>query len=170
MFDSDIKVIGKHATYIKFLSKKTTELNKDFVGAEVFRRYIDVYIAGAVLGILKKRKADIDNTPNGDSAMIFASAVINEQSNLKFLYRMILLLDDASLSNDDRVDLAFRNDTDNEKLKAGMEVFNSYARGGIEWLYEKFTDGATTKEDYLQKIAEIVNEFKQDFSESFIES
>ncbi len=164
MFDSDIKVIGKHATYIKFLSKKTTELNKEFVGAEVFRRYIDVYIAGAILGILKKRKADIDNAPNGDSAMIFAAAVINEQSNLKFLYRMILLLDDTSLSNDDRVDLAFRNDTDSEKLKAGMEVFNSYARGGIEWLYEKFTDGATTKEDYLQKIAEIVRDFDEFFN------
>ena len=161
MFDSDIKIVGKHATYIKFLSKKTTELNKDFAGAEIFRRYIDVYIAGAMLGILKKRKSEVDNAPNGDTAMIFASAVINEQSNLKFLYRMILLLDDAALSNDDRVDLAFRNDTNNEKLKAGMEVFNSYARGGIEWFYEKFTDGATTKEDYLQKIAEIVRDFEE---------
>lgn len=166
MFDKDIKVIGKHASYIKFLSKKTAELKKDFVGAEIFRRYIDVYIAGAIIGLVKNRKADVDATPNGDSAMIFASAVINEQSKLKLLYRTALLIDNKSLSDDDRIDLAFRYDTNETKLKEGMEVFNSYARGGIEWLYEKFTENATSKEDYLERLANIVLEFNQDYSGS----
>lgn len=163
MFDNDIRVVGKHATYIKFLSKKTAELKKDFAGAEIFRRYIDVYMAGAIIGLVKNRKAEVDNTPNGDTAMILAAAVVSEQAQLKFLYRLIMLLDNPSLSADDRVDLAFRYDAEPEKVKENMAVFNSYVRGGIEWLYEKFTDGATTKDDYLAKIREIVSEFKEDY-------
>lgn len=165
MFDKDIKIVGKHASYIKFLAKKSGELRRDFVGAEVFRRYIDVYIAGATIGLVKNLKTDADNTPNGDSAMIFAAAVINEQLKLKFLYRAAMLLDNPALSADERIDLAFRFDTDEVKLKEGMEIFNSYARGGIEWLYEEFTTNATTKEDYLEKITTIVNDFHEDYSE-----
>ncbi len=164
MFDKDIKVTGKHATYIKFLSKKTTELKKDFIGAEVFKRYIDVYMLGAVIGLIKRRKSDVDTSVD-DSAMIFAAAVINEQANLKFVYRLVQLLDNPKLSADERVDLAFRYDADNDKLKEGMDLFNMYARGGIEWLYENFTENATTKEDFLEKIADIVNEYKNNYYE-----
>lgn len=166
MFDSEIKITGKHASYIKFLAKKTTELNKDFSGAAIFKRYVDVYMTGAIIGLAKKRKAAVDNSVD-DTATIFDAAVIGEQSNLKFIYRLVIMLNDPALSNDEKVDMAFRYDTDAEKVKTGMQIFNSYARGGIEWLYEKFTDGITTKEDYLQKIAEVVSEFKQDYIESY---
>ena len=33
-----------------------------------------------------------------------------------------------------------------------MKLFNSYVRGGIEWLYEQFTSGATTRDEYIAKI------------------
>ena len=46
MFDGDIKITGKHATYIKFLASKSVQLNKNIPCAGVFKRYIDVYIAG----------------------------------------------------------------------------------------------------------------------------
>lgn len=165
MFDKDIKILGKHATYIKFLAKKTTELNKNAISAEVFRRYLDVYIAGVTIGLVKHLKADVDNTSD-DYANLLASQVIGEQSKLKMLYRMTQLLDDTSLSADDRIDLAFRYDSNDEKVKQGMDAFNSYARGGIEWLYEYFTSEATTKEDYLEKIALLVSEFGQDYEEA----
>ena len=45
MFDNDIKITGKHASYLKFLTKKSTELKKDAKSAEIFKRYIDVYMA-----------------------------------------------------------------------------------------------------------------------------
>ncbi|MCD7728405.1 MAG: hypothetical protein LUI60_00640, partial [Clostridia bacterium] len=121
--------------------------------------YIDVYIAGAIMGILNNRKADVDNSPNGDTANLLASQVIGEQSRLKFLYRLIILLHDSDMTNDEKVDFAFRNDTNQDVLKKGMDIFNSYARGGIELLYEKFTEGATTKDDYIERISEIVAEF-----------
>ena len=116
-----------------------------------------------MFGLLKNIKAEIDTT-NKDNITIFAEQVIKEQSRLIHLYRIVMLLDNKALSDDERIDLAFRYTADADKVKAGMDVFNAYARGGIEWLYEKLTDGATTKEDYLQKLVEIIDEFQQDFA------
>ncbi len=162
MFDNDIKITGKHANYLKFLTKKSTELKKDAKSAEIFKRYIDVYMAGIIVGAVKNRKADTDNSID-DSANLLASAVIGEQDRLKFLYRLVMLIDDPSLSVEDRIDNAFRYDGDVAKVKDGMAIINSYARGGIEWLYEKFNDGVTTQEDYYRIVYELTKEYCEDY-------
>ncbi len=166
MFDGDIKITGKHATYIKFLASKSVQLNKNIPCAGVFKRYIDVYIAGITIGLVKNLKSSVDNSVE-DSANILASAVINEQSKLKILYRIMNLIDDTSLTSDERIDLAFRYDADEEHIKKGMELFNSYARGGIEWIYEEITQNAVTNDDYLEKLASLVKDFSQDYAGSF---
>ena len=43
-----------------------------------------------------------------------------------------------------------------------MKLFNTYVRGGIEWLYEQFTTGATTRDEYITKIHEIVEAFSEE--------
>lgn len=163
MFDNDIKITGKHASYIKFLAQKTTALNKDAVSAGIFKCYIDVYMAGVIIGAVKNRKAEVDNSID-DSANILAAVVINEQAKLKFLYRIVMLTDDTTLTPDVRIDKAFRYDSDAEKVKEGMAIFNSYARGGIEWLYENITDGAISQEDYIRRLQEIISEYDEDYS------
>lgn len=167
MFDGEIKISGKHALYIKFLASKTTQLNKGVPCAGAFKRYIDVYIAGATIGLVKKLKSPTDNTVS-ETATLFADAVIGEQEKLKILYRIMQLIDDPSLSCDDRIDLAFRYDADDAHVKKGMELFNSYARGGIQWLYDEISENVTTQEDYYENIAELVKNFSQDYEESFI--
>ena len=162
MFDNDIKITGKHASYLKFLTKKSTELKKDAKSAEIFKRYIDVYMAGIIVGAVKNRKADTDNSID-DSANLLASAVIGEQDRLKFLYRLVLLTDNPAISIEDRIDNAFRYDGDADKVKEGMTIINSYARGGIEWLYEKFNDGVTTQEDYYRVVYELTKEYSEDY-------
>ena len=162
MFDNDIKITGKHASYLKFLTKKSTELKKDAKSAEIFKRYIDVYMAGIIIGAVKNMKADTDNSID-DSANILASAVIGEQDRLKFLYRLVMLIDNPSLSVEDRIDNAFRYDGDVAKVKYGMGIINSYARGGIEWLYEKFNDGVLTQEDYYRVVYELTKEYSEDY-------
>ena len=72
----------------------------------------------------------------------------------------------ANLSDDELVSRAFKED-DVDKSKENMELYNQYFRGGIEWLYEMVTDDATTKEDYLNNINELIETFKKDFSDSF---
>lgn len=49
------------------------------------------------------------------------------------------LIDNQSLTADERIDLAFRYDVEDTYVKKGMEILNSYARGGIEWLCEEIT-------------------------------
>ena len=166
MFEGEIKITGKHASYIKYLSAKTLQLNKNAPCIAIFNRHIDVYIAGVTIGLVKKLKAQSDNTIS-DSATLFADAVIGEQQKLKVLYRIMHLIDDPNLSSDARRDLAFRYDTEEDYVKKGMELFNSYARGGIEWLYDEITSNATTKDDHIFNIKGIVDNYVQDYDEAF---
>ena len=39
MFDGEIKITGKHASYVKFLAAKTTQLNKGVPCVGAFKRY-----------------------------------------------------------------------------------------------------------------------------------
>lgn len=79
---------------------------------------------------------------------------------------MAMLLDKSvELSPEERVDRAFRYDTLPEKaeeFKQNMELFHDYVRGGIELLYEQFTDGCITRDDYLTKTYEVMSTFKKE--------
>jgi hypothetical protein len=153
MFDKDIVLKGKHAAYIKFLSEKTEKLNKDVKTISLFSRYIDVFMVGALIGAFNRKIAEKDNT-SSESATIFADAVIKEKLNLDYIYKLVLLNDNTKkLSNDQKVDEIFRHDGD-------FELFMQYVRGGIESLYEHFTEGATTKDDYYDKMTELVEDIR----------
>ena len=41
-----------------------------------------------------------------------------------------------------------------------MEVFNSYVRGGLEVMKERFLDGCSSDDDYLRRTMERFQEFK----------
>lgn len=152
MFDKDYNIKGKHATFTKFL--------KDT--ANVFDRYMDVYMLGAILGLLNGRLEPEDNT-NKDDAEIPFSVFHKEKMKCEFIYRMIMLLDETTkLTLEQRTDRAFREDTNEQAMVKNMELFNSYVRGGIEYLYEKFSEDCVTEDDYLNKVYEFVNRFKFD--------
>ncbi|PFL68551.1 hypothetical protein COJ36_07095 [Priestia megaterium] len=155
MFENDLTIVGKHATYTRFLVNEVS----------VFKRYIDVYMNGAIFGFLYGRKSEKDKE-SSDRANILAGAFITEKTRCDFIYRLIMLLDETSnLTVEQRIDRAFRDDAQNNKSEsqiANMEMFNSYVLGGIEVLYEKFTEDCTTKEDYIDKIHEIVSNFKEE--------
>lgn len=155
MFTGDILLKGKYATYLKYLSQKTEKNDHKEKVAGVFERHIDVYMTGAIVGLAFGLKADDDNS-SSDTVKLFSDAVNREQDNLLSIFRMVMLIDNTgNLSPDQKIERAFKNpDTDENK-----KLFNSYVRGGIGWLYDQFTSGATTKDDYLRKIYEIVDAF-----------
>ena len=157
MFTSDILLKGKHASYADFLSKSTEQNDKSKKVAGVLDTIYDVYAMGAVIGLYLGLKAPEDKESN-DTKRIFAEKVIKEQLNLEFIYRLVMLVDNSVATNEEKIGRAFKED-DN---KNNMELFNSYVRGGIEWLYEQFTSTANTKDEYLEKIYEIVDEFNQE--------
>lgn len=156
MFENDFTLTGKHATYVKYLAND----------AKLYKRYIDVYMNGAVFGLLHNRTAPIDKDST-DRARIYADAFANCRMECVFLYRLVMLLGQTSnLESPERIDRAFRddaNDSEPEKLKANLDLFNSYVRGGIEEIYEELIDGhGTTPEEYLDRAMEVMEEFRND--------
>lgn len=155
MFTSDIFVRGKHATYLKYLSKKTEKNDRKEKVAGVFERAIDVYMTAPIIGLVYGlRRDEVD--PNSDTVKIFTDTVNREQLNLVSIYRTVLLVDNSrGLTADEKIEQAFRTPDTTENMK----IFNAYLRGGIEWLYEQITTGAVTRDEYLAKIYEIVGNF-----------
>jgi len=155
MFTNDIYIRGKHATYLKYLSQKTEKNDRNEVVAGVFERMIDVYMTGAIIGVLYGLRKEDENA-SSDTVKIFADAVTREQDNLKNIFTIVLLVDNSrGLTADEKIECAFRNPDTPENMK----IFNAYVKGGIEWLYEAFTTDATTKDEYIARIYEVVNDF-----------
>lgn len=165
MFEKNYRLLGKHATYAKFL--------KD--DAKIFDTIIGAYINGAIFGLLYNRTAPIDRE-SSDDANIMSEQFNTHNDKCRFVYRLVMLLDEkSSLTPQRRIDRAFRDDAETEKenyeeiMKENMEVFHSYVRGGIEQLYEDFVTGCTSSDDYITRIHEQLNSFFETLSSENVE-
>lgn len=156
MFESDITINGKHATYMKFLVNH----------AKLFARYFDVYVNAAILGYLYGKKSQKDSEST-DRARIYADVLIKEKKQIEYIYRLIMLLDDEIISKDERINRAFRWDAYNngKELEQNIKLFNDYVFGGIEILYEDYCSDCTMEEDYIDKAYDVVKKFDEDLSE-----
>lgn len=155
MFESDYALVGKHATYMKFLVNE----------ARLYERYIDVYLNGAVFGLLYNCMAVRDNSSQ-DRARVYADAFATCRDDCLFLYRLVMLLDESTcISAEERIDRVFRHDADPkqvEHLEKNMDLFHSYVRGGIEILYGKIVEGCITEEDYIARLYEMMKSFSEE--------
>ena len=164
MFEQDYNIVGKHASYLKYLAKKNAQEDSDgnMKSAMIFERYIDVYMNAAVWGLLYERTAKVDNASK-DRARIYADAYARERDTCVFLFRLVMLLEKkTNASQQERIDRAFRYDTQigkEEEMKTCLDLFHSYVRGGIEVLYERLTDGCSERDDYVTRIYELMSQF-----------
>ena len=166
MFDNDMQIHGKYATYWKALSQlpgNAVETSKNF---KIFENYIYVYMVAPIIGMLNGRKGQYDPADNSkDTAGILANVQIKNASKLKYIYRLIMLLDDSEgLSDEEKINRAFREDGNEEAVKKGMELYRAYFFGGLEVLYETFVLGCITEDDYIRKMFDFVSEFKDEQS------
>ncbi|MDE7308451.1 MAG: hypothetical protein K2N61_07280 [Lachnospiraceae bacterium] len=153
LFENDMTFTGKHATYMKYLVNE----------AQLYDDYIDVYMNAAVFGYLYCEKRDKDNDST-DRARIYADAFSNHRDECVFLYRIITLLDDRDMEIEERLNRAFRCDAESNKqdiVQECLDSFNSYVRGGIEYMYKQFTTGCTSKDDYIRQSYEVSRKFKE---------
>lgn len=152
LFENDVTITGKHATQLKFLVNE----------AKLYNDYIDVYMNAAVFGFFYSKKEERDNE-SADRARIYADAFSNHRPECVFIYRLITLLDDESLGIEERLDKAFRYDANPDKeedLQKCIDVFNAYVRGGIDYMYNLFTAGCTSRDDYIRATFEASRNFK----------
>lgn len=51
-----------------------------------------------------------------------------------------------------------------ERILADEERFDSYVRGGIDLLYEKLIEGASSPEEYISRLYDFIEEFQDKFN------
>jgi hypothetical protein len=166
MFDKDMQIRGKYATYWKALTQlpgNAAETSKNF---KIFENYISTYMVAPIIGLLNGRKGQYDPADDSkDTAGMLAEIQIKNSSKLKYIYRMIILSDDTlGLTDEEKIDMAFRENDDPESVKRGMELYTAYFFGGLEILYETFVSNCITDDDYIAKMFEFVSDFKEEQS------
>lgn len=166
MFDKDMQIRGKYATYWKALTQlpgNAVETSKNF---KIFENYIYVYMVAPIIGLLNGRMGQYDPADDSkDTAGMLAEIQIKNASKLKYIYRLIVLVDDsAGLTDEEKINMAFREDNNEESVRKGMELYMAYFFGGLEVLYETFVQECVTEDDYIRKMFDFVSEFKDEQS------
>lgn len=172
LFSNEIEFRGKYATYARFL--------RDDV--KIVQTFREAYVLGVIVGFMNNKTETDDNTPEVSSASIFPTELSKRKTDLRFIYRIIMLLkEEQGFSLDDYKNRAFRDDPEDDKetYNNNMKLFNSYACGGVEFLYEIFKNETEIDKvvdklrAFLYKLScdvgllvdEELPEFKPDFGE-----
>ena len=155
LFDKEFEFKGKYATYCRFL--------KNDIG--LFKTFREAYATSALIGFLFSIKK-IDNDEKVQTASILASELAQKRTDLTYIYRLIMLLD--SIPNATILDIqnrTFKDDAESdnypEKVTKNMATFNTYANGGIEFLYERFKNCSEVK-DTINELNDFILEFIED--------
>lgn len=164
MFDKQYRFKGMHAVRVDALTSVFDEVSK----AKLFERNVDVYANAPLVGFLYGRRAEADDAKNPETNQVYnqnvmGDRVIYSQEELLYNFKLIMLLDKAYEPDEEkRINKAFRHmgedPTDEER-------FDSYVRGGVDVLYEKLINGASTPEDYANKLYDFIEEFHEKFNE-----
>lgn len=165
MFDKDFRITGKHANYWKDLCELAGNVpdREQHNNFKIFKAYIDAYIVCPLIGFQYNRKGVIDNSEDGNAGML-AEVFGKRRNELKYVYQIIMLLDEDSEPDEDkRMYRAFKfsDERPEDKLfiEENMKVFNAYFLGGLEILHEEFVEQCHDEDDYLKKMYAYVKRF-----------
>ena len=154
LFDNEIEFNGKYATMVRFL--------KEELG--LFGTFREAYVVASIVGFINEREMTEDTQEKVQAASIFPNELNKRKPDLRFIYRLIMLLkEEPNFTLDDYKNRTFRDDPEENQdvMKQNMEIFNSYACGGIEFLYEKFQDSTRT-EDTVDTLYDFLHRFSVD--------
>lgn len=128
IYDHEIVVRGYHARCLDELVRKT----------QIFKTYIDVFIAAAIIGLIENRKSPLSKRPGSEDdnpRKIDGEALRGRSELIDALYKSIILnsFSDETNVKDKAVEL-LKESSPNPTDKT---LFESYVGGGLEYLYEK---------------------------------
>lgn len=150
LFYNEVEFVGKYSQMVRFLKEKFS----------LFPTYREVYLISAAVGFyLNKHETPGLADEKVQPSSIFPNELMKKRNEFRFIYRIIMLANDQEgYSIDDYMNHAFRDDTESEQvrdmIKENMKVFNSYACGGLEYLFRIFEN-----QDSEEKVAETLYEF-----------
>ena len=149
-----------HLIYRLLYEKRLADNFTDSFGNYRNHNY-DVYINAPLIGFLYGRKGIKNSDGNVSFQNIFPEQMINASDQLKFILRLILLLDKEYEPDEaKRIDKAFRYFGTEEDLA----LFDQYVLGGVEVLYEKLIEGANGPDEYIERLYDFVEEFNDRFN------
>lgn len=155
LFENEIEFNGKYATIVRHL--------KEDLG--LFTTFREAYITSAIIGYVNKRTETDGANDKVQPASIFPNELSKRKHDLRFLYRIIMLVEETpEFTIDDYMNRAFRDDAEdsnNSNLKQNMAIFNSYVCGGLDFLNERFGSLNRT-DDIVDTLYEMVHNFSVD--------
>ncbi len=124
--------VGKHRDYVDKLWKQGK------IQESYFKRLVDLYAVAAVIGLKTKRRSPEERDDSDIKRTIQMKQLNENYQTLLPIMRLVLIMDESrNMSFEEKLESAFLISEDEETYKKNMELFNSYARGGVEYLYEK---------------------------------
>ena len=168
MFERDYNFKGKHANIV---TRLTTEIDTD-TKFKLFERNIDVLIIAPIVGYLygKRAKRDDDGPATDNVKKINFDQMSRESKTINFNYELIMLLHKKDeLSIEERLDNAFRYNSDSEERIKCNKIFEEYVLGGIEVLEEKLLKDASSVDDYINNIYNFICEYNDRYNKSISE-
>ena len=163
MFDQTMTFYGKHANYLRQLAPSKIAGGSVEQRKTIFDNNMQVIELASIIGFIYKRKGELDKDTNIPKNNIFDEQVKKIKDTLELNYRVIMLLDGKNkISQDERLDRAFRYDRDEERRKAGDEIFLAYLLGGIELLYEELIEDSTSTEDDYENLCRFIKSYYKD--------
>ena len=168
MFDSNFEITGIHANYLKDLCElRGNVADKDqHNNFKIFKAYIDAYILCPLIGYQYSRKGKMGSAADGNVG-IMAEQIIKRSQELKYVYQILMLVDEESEPNEEkRIYRAFnfsqKTEADRAGLAENMIIFNEYFLGGVEVLYEQFVKECIDKDQYLLKMYQFTKKFNEE--------
>ncbi len=166
-FSKPVRFRGTHAAYAQFL---TTERGKKRQGGvNIFSRIMDAYMVSILVGLKYSKTAkvnDIEISASdifGDfdeykgkkitSSDIPSETIHASQTLLNYIYRIVMLNEtERNLTDEEKIANAFKSDSNKEKLEQNIELMNSYARGGLEFLYQRFNSFTSEMDIFKEQL------------------
>lgn len=168
MFDTNFDITGIHANYLKDLCElRGNVVDKDqHNNFKIFRAYIDAYILCPLIGYQYSRKSNMGSAGDG-SVGILAEQIVKRSGELKFVYQILMLIDeDSEPSVEKRIYRAFNFSEKTEEDKAMvdkcMQLFNAYFLGGVEVLHEQFVNDCVDRDAYLYRMYQFTKKFNEE--------
>lgn len=155
LFENEIEFTGRYATIVRHL--------KEDLG--LFTTFREAYVTAAVIGFVNRKTETDGSNDKVQAASIFPNELSKRKHDLRFLYRIIMLVEDnPTFTIDDYMNRAFRDDAEEgnvDNLKQNMALFNSYVCGGLDYLNEKF-GSLERADDIVDALYEMVHNFAVD--------
>ena len=107
MFNTNFDITGIHANYLKDLCElRGNVADKDqHSNFKIFKAYIDAYILCPLIGYQYSRKGKMGSAADGEVG-ILAEQIIKRSQELKYVYQILMLVDEESEPDEEKTYLS----------------------------------------------------------------